>query len=162
MSECQNETLTRLRVWQQNLNASLLAQHSLLNSPIAHDWDIVALQEPHINSMKNTISSLYFHAVYPTTRFSAPNLTSRAITQISKSFDTNSWQQIAFPSPDVVVIQFKGPFGHCTLFNIYNDCLLTSTQDSLAAFLESEIANLRPSTDNHMIWLGDFNRHHPG
>ncbi|KAG1720129.1 uncharacterized protein EDB91DRAFT_1023216, partial [Suillus paluster] len=54
-----------IHVWQQNLNASLTAQHSLLNSPIACDWDIVALQEPHINSLKNTVSSPYFHAIYP-------------------------------------------------------------------------------------------------
>lgn len=161
MSEHHEEAPTRIRVWQQNLNTSLLAQHSLLNSPIARNWDIVALQEPHINSMKNTISSPYFHAVYPTTRFSTPGLTSRAVTLISKSFDTNSWQQIAFPSPDVVVIQLRGPFGRCTIFNIYNDCILTRTQDSLASFLEREVANIRPSADDHMIWLGDFNRHHP-
>ncbi|KAG1787677.1 uncharacterized protein HD556DRAFT_1246524, partial [Suillus plorans] len=98
---------------------SLVAQHSLLNSPIAREWDIIALQEPHINSMKNTISPTYFHAVYPTTRFSAPNLKSRAVTLISKSLETNSWQQFAFPSPDVVVIQFQGPFSRCTIFNIY-------------------------------------------
>ncbi|KAJ8589708.1 hypothetical protein M405DRAFT_693199, partial [Rhizopogon salebrosus TDB-379] len=110
-----------LHIWQQNLNTSLIAQHSLLNSPIARNWDIVALQEPHISSMKNTISSPYFHTVYPTTRFSSPELTSRAVTLISKSFNTNSWQQLAFPSPDVVVIQLCGPFGRCTIFNIYND-----------------------------------------
>ncbi|KAG1784833.1 uncharacterized protein HD556DRAFT_1231849, partial [Suillus plorans] len=121
MSERTNNMTTRLRIWQQNLNTSLIAQHSLLNSPIARDWDILALQEPHINRTKNTISSPYFHAVYPTTRFSSPELTSRAVTLISKTLDTNSWQQIPFPSPDVVVTQFRGPFGRCTIFNIYND-----------------------------------------
>jgi endonuclease/exonuclease/phosphatase family metal-dependent hydrolase len=163
MSEQRDNSPTRLRIWQQNLqvNTSLIAQHSLLNSPIARNWDIVALQEPHINSMKNTISSPYFHAVYPTTRFSSPELTSRAVTLISKSFNTNSWQQLAFPSPDVVVIQLCGPFGRCTIFNIYNDCSLTKTQEILANFLGKEIARIRPSADDHMIWLGDFNRHHP-
>ncbi|KAG2073314.1 hypothetical protein BDR04DRAFT_1011137 [Suillus decipiens] len=67
MSEHPNELLTQICVWQQNLNMSLRVQHSLLNSPIAWDWDIVALQEPHINSLKNSISSPYFHTVYPTT-----------------------------------------------------------------------------------------------
>ncbi|KAJ8589711.1 hypothetical protein M405DRAFT_738135, partial [Rhizopogon salebrosus TDB-379] len=121
MSEQRDNSPTRLCIWQQNLNTSLIAQHSLLNSPIARNWDIVTLQEPHINSMKNTISSPYFHAVYPTTRFSTPELTSRVVTLISKSFNTNSWQQLAFPSPDVVVIQLCSLFGRCTIFNIYND-----------------------------------------
>ncbi|KAG2037954.1 hypothetical protein BDR03DRAFT_862807 [Suillus americanus] len=67
MSEQHNGTPTQLHIWQQNLNASLVMQHSLLNSPIAHNWDIVAIQESYINSMKNTILSSYFHAVYPTT-----------------------------------------------------------------------------------------------
>ncbi|KAG2073313.1 hypothetical protein BDR04DRAFT_1011002, partial [Suillus decipiens] len=48
----------------------------------------------------------------------------------------------------------------CTIFNIYNDCLLTDTQEALASFLECRLANLCPSTHDHMIWLGDFNRHH--
>ncbi|KAG2071514.1 hypothetical protein BDR04DRAFT_951062, partial [Suillus decipiens] len=82
-------------------------------------WDLIALQKPHINKMKNTISSPYFHAVYPTTHFSSSESTSRAATLISKAFDTNSWQQIPFPSPDIVVIQFLGTFGHSTIFNIY-------------------------------------------
>ncbi|KAG2047701.1 hypothetical protein BDR06DRAFT_896922, partial [Suillus hirtellus] len=56
-------------IWQQNINTSLIAQHSLLNSSIACEWDVVALQELHINQMKNTISLPYFYAVYPTTHF---------------------------------------------------------------------------------------------
>ncbi|KAG1805297.1 uncharacterized protein BJ212DRAFT_1283778, partial [Suillus subaureus] len=120
-------TSTQIHVWQQNLNASLLAQHSLLNSSIAHNWDIVALQEPHINTLKNTISSPYFHTIYLTTHFSSLNLTSCTVTLVSKAFNTNSWQQIAFPSPDIVMIQFKDPFRRCTLCNVYNDCLLTLT-----------------------------------
>ncbi|KAG2070303.1 hypothetical protein BDR04DRAFT_1019257, partial [Suillus decipiens] len=160
-----------LCIWQQNLNTSLVVQHSLLNSPIAQDWDIVALQEPHINSLKNSILSPYFHAVYPTTHFSKPDLTSHAITLVSKSFDTNSWQQIMFPSLDVMVIQLQGLFGQCTIFNIYNNCLLTDTQEALALFLEQELMNLHPSAvinwaivtsaNDHMIWLRDFNRHNP-
>ncbi|KAG2064714.1 hypothetical protein BDR04DRAFT_1034532 [Suillus decipiens] len=131
--------MTTLYIWQQNLNSFLTAHHSLLNSPIANKWDIIALQEPHINYMKNTISSPYFHAVYPTSHFTAPETTSCTVTLISKAFDTKSWQQIPFPSPDVIVIQFLGPFGCCTVFNIYNDCNQTKTQEALSTFLECKI-----------------------
>ncbi|KIJ11402.1 hypothetical protein PAXINDRAFT_27822, partial [Paxillus involutus ATCC 200175] len=56
---------TQLRIWQQNLNTSRIVQLSLLNSRVAKDWDIVALQEPYINPMKNTTSTRRFHVVYP-------------------------------------------------------------------------------------------------
>ncbi|KAF9232837.1 hypothetical protein BU15DRAFT_32395, partial [Melanogaster broomeanus] len=91
------------------------------NRRIAEDWDILALQEPHINPMKNTISSKRYHVIYPSTRYSAPESKSRAVTLISTYMDSNSWTQLPFPSPDVVVIQLVGSFGRCTMFNIYND-----------------------------------------
>ncbi|KAF9232845.1 hypothetical protein BU15DRAFT_29153, partial [Melanogaster broomeanus] len=83
------------------------------------DWDILALQEPHINQMKNTTSTRRFHVVYPSTRYTSPESKSRAVTLISTAINSNSWSQLPFPSPDVVVIQLVGPFGRCTIFNIY-------------------------------------------
>ena len=31
----------------------------------------------------------------------------------------------------------------------------------ISTFLKNEIRQVRPNEDDHMIWLGDFNRHHP-
>ncbi|KAF8833665.1 hypothetical protein BDN67DRAFT_875127, partial [Paxillus ammoniavirescens] len=59
------ETTQHLRIWQQNLNSSDRVQNSLLNGPGAAQWDVLALQEPHINNMMNTASTGSFHAVYP-------------------------------------------------------------------------------------------------
>ncbi|KIK73141.1 hypothetical protein PAXRUDRAFT_46602, partial [Paxillus rubicundulus Ve08.2h10] len=89
--------------------------------PIAKDWDIIALQEPSINTVRNTISTRHFHTVYPSTCYSAPDKASRAITLISSALNTNSWSQLPFPSQDVVVIQLTGPYGKCMILNIYND-----------------------------------------
>ncbi|KIK96754.1 hypothetical protein PAXRUDRAFT_137789, partial [Paxillus rubicundulus Ve08.2h10] len=88
---------------------------------ITKDWDIIALQEPHISPMKNTTSSKCYHVVYPSTCYTSPESKLRATTLISTSINTNSWMQLPFPSPDVVIIQLVGTFGCCTLFNIYND-----------------------------------------
>ncbi|KAF9234670.1 hypothetical protein BU15DRAFT_52348, partial [Melanogaster broomeanus] len=110
-----------LKIWQQNLNTSLITQQSILNGPSVKDWNIYAFQEPHINFLRNMYSPSCYHVVYPSTHLTQPELASRAVTLISKSLNTNHWQQIPFPSPDVVVIQLLGPFGRCTLFNIYND-----------------------------------------
>ncbi|KAF9235753.1 hypothetical protein BU15DRAFT_20990, partial [Melanogaster broomeanus] len=121
MNNTTQNNSTQLRIWQQNLNTSRTAQLSLLNGPLANNWDILALQEPHINVMKNTSSTKRFHAIYPSTRYSSPDIKSRAVTLISTSLNTNSWTQLPFPSPDIIVIQLVGEFGHCTIFNIYND-----------------------------------------
>ncbi|KAG1785103.1 uncharacterized protein HD556DRAFT_1199776, partial [Suillus plorans] len=54
-----------LRIWQQNLNGSLIAQLSLLNNPAVADWDILLLQEPHINFLRNTSANHHWHVLYP-------------------------------------------------------------------------------------------------
>ncbi|KAF9239979.1 hypothetical protein BU15DRAFT_28137, partial [Melanogaster broomeanus] len=82
-------------------------------------WDILTLQEPYIDPRKNTISTCRFHVVYPTTRYNNHAPKSRAALLISTSLDSNSWSQLPFPSPDVVVIQVTGNFSCCTIFNIY-------------------------------------------
>ncbi|KIK79514.1 hypothetical protein PAXRUDRAFT_161158, partial [Paxillus rubicundulus Ve08.2h10] len=60
MNEHDHAPPTRLCIWQQNLNKSQVTQLSLLNSPIANDWDILAIQEPHIMTNGNTDSSSSF------------------------------------------------------------------------------------------------------
>ncbi|KAG1775002.1 hypothetical protein EV702DRAFT_922318, partial [Suillus placidus] len=91
------------------------------NGPTAQRWDILAFQEACEDRLRNTKSNRQWHTLYPTQHFTHPEQKTRAITLISTSLNTNDWQQISFPSSDVVVVQFSGPFGKCTLFNIYND-----------------------------------------
>ncbi|KAI5981031.1 Endonuclease/exonuclease/phosphatase, partial [Pisolithus albus] len=121
MTEAPNATLKHLRIWQQNLNCSGIAQHSLLHGPHSANWDIFALQEPHVRPNGNTISSPKFYTVYPSTHLSNPNLTPRAALLVSTTLSTNIWHQIPFPSPDVVVIQLTTATGKTTLINVYND-----------------------------------------
>lgn len=147
----------QLRIWQRNLNASKMAQLSTMNYVKQENWDIIALQEPHINPYDNTYSNRHYHMVYPSTKYTSESTT----TLISTTFSTNSWIQIPFPSPDVVVIQLSSPFSTCTLFNIYNVCNNNGTIIKLDKFLNDNIKRVLPSHDNHMIWLRDFNRHHP-
>ncbi|KIK20587.1 hypothetical protein PISMIDRAFT_105495, partial [Pisolithus microcarpus 441] len=65
MTDNPNPPNPLLRIWQQNLNRSSTNQHSLLHGPHAKDWNIYALQEPHIRPNKNTISTPKFYTVYP-------------------------------------------------------------------------------------------------
>ncbi|KAI6004880.1 Endonuclease/exonuclease/phosphatase, partial [Pisolithus albus] len=121
MTETPSTVLSHLRIWQQNLNHSGIAQHSLLHGPHSANWDIYALQEPHVHPNGNTISSPKFYMVYPSTHLTNPNLTPRAALLVSTSLSTNAWHQIPFPSPDMVVIQLITARGKATLINMYND-----------------------------------------
>ena len=150
-----------LRIWQQNLNNSLAAQHSLINGPIASQWDVLAIQEPAIDrNIGLTKANSHWRVIYPTHKFTQDSRP-RAVTLINSKLSTNYWKQIPFPSRDIVITQITGTQGTCTLFNIYNDGKNDRTIEELERFLATNIREVCPSANDHMIWLGDFNRHHP-
>lgn len=161
MSEQPEPTNVSLQIWQQNLNASLAAQESMMNSLEITKQDVLAIQEPHVNFLRNTCASHNWHVIYPTYHYLHPQKRSRAITFVNTSLDTNTWKQVPFPSSDVVIIQICGDFGICTIINIYNDCTHQDTLTALDTFLAQNIVTLCPTANDHMLWLGDFNRHHP-
>ena len=117
MNSTPNDSL-RLKIWQQNLNTSNIAQLSLLNNTDRGNWDILMLQEPYINSIGNTASFHHYHVVYPTLHH-ASKKRCRAVSLISTAISPNSWTQIDFPSCDVVIIQISTLNSKCTLVNIY-------------------------------------------
>ena len=155
-----HQTLSHLRIWQQNLNTSHTAQLTLLNSPISDDWDILALQEPALNTLGNTRASTHWRVVYPDRKYTHGE-TPRTVTLVNSKISTNAWRQIPFPSRDVVIIQLDTSSGKCTIVNVYNDNNHNNTIEELERFLDANIQDLRPSNEDHMVWLGDFNRHHP-
>jgi hypothetical protein len=111
----------KIIIWQQNVNKLLACQHSLLSSNklTSMGINIVALQEPAINPYNCTIASKEWIPIYPSTHRDALNKT-RAITLIRAQLSTDAWNQIDFPSGDVIVIQVSGDWGKLTIFNIYN------------------------------------------
>ena len=154
-------TITGLRIWQQNLNNSLTAQFSLINGPITDHWDVLALQEPAFDRRTGlTKANPHWRVVYPTIK-STEETRPRAISFINSKLSTNNWKQIPFPSRDVVITQFIGIQGNCTIINIYNDGKNNQTIEQLDRFLARHIREVRPLNLDHMFWLGDFNRHHP-
>ncbi len=82
---------------------------------------------------------------------------------IRADVSTENWNQVEFPSSGVTVIQMSGHWGKITVFNIYNDGegddmikLLTDYHHRNRATLEQAEAG-----EAHIIWLSNFNRHHP-
>ena len=151
--------LNNIRIWQQNLNTSHITQLTLTNTLPPSDWDIIALQEPAINKIGNTRANTHWRVVYPTAKYT-DGTRSRAVTLINSSISTNAWRQIDFPSADVVVVQLSTSQGYCTIFNIYNDCKHDNTISAIEQLMSEHIATVRPNQQDHMVWLGDFNRHH--
>ena len=114
--------MDKLTILQQNMNKSPACQHNLLsnNILIREGINIVALQEPAISGTGYSIASRDWTPVYPTRHGNAPSNT-RVITFIRADISTDSWNQLDFPSSDVIVTQITGQWGKLTIFNIYND-----------------------------------------
>ena len=160
MTDTLKEYSTRLHIWQENVNASDVTQHRTLNTKAYNEYDVIAFQEPYIDFLGNTRASHDWHVIYPSTHLSL-NEPKRSVILIRSNLFSCSWCQIDFPSNDVTVVQFSGDFGTLTLFNIYNDCNHRRTLTSLGNFCRQKGDIILPSVDAHLIWLGDFNRHHP-
>ena len=150
---------SKINIWQQNVNRSQTGQHALISSAALarRGIDVVALQEPSINSFGTTIAAREWIVVYPTTHHAKPTKT-RSLILLRSNILTDKWKQIDFPSGDVTIIAISGSWGEITLFNIYNDCEKNNTIHELEAFARSCASNTTPQPT---LWLGDFNRHHP-
>jgi exonuclease III len=124
--------------------------------------DIVALQEPAINPFNCTIASKEWIPVYPTMHRDTPNKT-RTVTLVQAQLSTDVWNQIDFPSGDVMVIQVSGDWGKLTIFNIYNEGESNITINKLTKFHKDNqhITERNGDTRALLMWVGDFNRHHP-
>jgi exonuclease III len=152
-----------LSIWQQNINKSSASQHDLISSGklLEDNINIIALQEPAINFLGKTIATKDWIAIYPTTHNANP-VKSRSILLLKASLCTDNWTQIDFPSSDITAVQLTGTWGKISIFNIYNDCDHNNTITSLSKF-QNENKNLLENVSQgsaHVIWLGDFNRHH--
>ena len=58
-------------------------------------------------------------------------------------------------------IQLKGAHGTLDIYNIYNDCLHNATMEALDTHLKACRSPPRSALDSHLLWCGNFNRHHP-
>jgi hypothetical protein len=147
-------------------NRSPNCQHGLISSRrlAKHNIDIIALQEPSVNFLSKTIASRDWIPIYPSTHGKQPEKT-RSITLIRGNILTESWEQLNFPSRDVTALRIKEKWGTIMLFNIYNDCENSETITALTNYHRQHIRSILGTEttlqDHHLIWLGDFNRHHP-
>src|SRR5580698_1720821 len=115
------DTPTKLRIWQQNVNKSLTAQQSLINSIHPNNYDLILLQEPYLDHNRRTRANPNWRVVYPSSYYT-DNSAIRAVILVNTKIDTNRWKQINIDNSDLVAIQITGDLRNISFFNVYNDC----------------------------------------
>jgi exonuclease III len=155
-----------LAIWQQNLNKSPLCEHGLKSSGrlARHNIDIIALQELSINFLHKMIMLWDWTPIYPSTHKKQPEKT-RMVTLNRGDLLTENWEQLDFLSGDVTALHIKDKEETLTMFNIYNNCEHNSTLEMLTSYHRQHTHELLGMESmhqkHHLLWLGDFNRHHP-
>jgi ribonuclease HI len=155
-----------LRIWQQNLNKSLVAQQSLLQTAhsAANSFDIICIQEPYIDFKGNSRALRKWTACYPTPSLSLPEAERkriRSIIFIRSDIKPDLWTQVEVNSLDVTAMAAHTTQGSFLIINVYNDCNHSASLDAVRALFESRRRSLPQDSHEEIILLGDFNRHHP-
>jgi hypothetical protein len=160
----QRPLMHKLSIWQQNVNKSPFCQHNIISNIhlTTLGINLIVLQEPALSGSRIMIAARDWITIYPTNHTNNP-LKTRSITLIKASVNSDSWSQLNFPSSDVTVTQITGNWGKITVFNIYNNGESEETVRQLTEYHSTNRASLErtPQGEAHIIWLGDFNRHHP-
>ena len=152
------ETITMLQI---NLNKSEKAHLDIINERLSEKYDVILIQEPYTTKFNAIRTPANFRPVYPTNRFQ-DDAQIRSVLWVNKRLDTKSWIILDIPDTnDITAIQLKGPYGKLTIFNIYNDCTHSDNQTALNRYIQRHANTLTRTENHHMIWAGDFNRHHP-
>jgi hypothetical protein len=152
-----NTNNSKLRIWQQNINRSLLGQQDLLNMLGKDEYDICAIQEPYLDFMNKTRANAHWTVIYPSTHAVEPKKT-RSVTLINKKLSTDKWEELEINSGDVTGLRLRTETNVIDLYNIYNDGENDGAIEEAGRVAEHHAGQ---RTRNGMIWLGDFNRHHP-
>ena len=147
--------LTRLRIWQQNTNRSLDAQSDLLHK--IQKYSIVLIQEPHIDFLGNSRATNRWRTVYPTNHINNKGKT-RSLILVNTLISTDAWRQIRIEHQDITAIEIQSGEQRIRIFNVYNSTEDNDTIQVLQTWFQSNRADNRNA---HIIFAGDFNRHHP-
>lgn len=151
--------ISHLRIWQQNLNKSLISQQHLLNTAHPRNWDILLLQEPWFGNTV-TRASHSWRVLYPDTYFRDKSSIMRSIILINTNLSTEHYEQIQFQSTDVTGIRIKAGSSTMLILNIYNDCNHNAALDEVTDFLAQQFPDDHVPDNCHVLVAGDFNRHH--
>ena len=169
-----NPPSTDFKIWQQNLWKSPNAWEHMLKNLDPKTYDLACIQEPYLNPVGLANASnlrRYWDVIYPTNHHSNPER-SQSILLVNKNLSKNNWHIVLLDTPNITAIELNGDFGKVRIYNIYNACDHARTLQFLERHMRAEEELSRSRHRNiaqgdqqvaavNMIWLGDFNRHHP-
>ena len=119
------------------------------------------IQEPHTTAFNAIRTPSNFRPVFPSNRLQDASQI-RSVIWVNKQLETKNWKILDIPNTnDITAIQLKGTYGTISIFNIYNDCDHSRNETILRDYLSRHRRNLVENEESHLIWAGDFNRHHP-
>lgn len=163
-----NRNLTELRILQMNVHKSRTAAFNLINEhggpeALSKKFDVICLQEPWTDKLGNARRGQRWDMIYPTSRLQlGKDSLLRSIILINRSISTDNWRQIEIPDTnDITAIQIEGATEKFNIFNIYLDGTHSTALDILKNQLSGPLRDTCYGQANHMMWCGDFNRHHP-
>ena len=159
--EIQDDNTIKIRIMQVNLNKSERAHLDIINENVSKRYDIMLIQEPYTTTFNAIRTPTNFRPIFPKNRI-ANESPIRSVIWVSKRLETKNWKMVDIPDTnDITAIQIKGTYGKISIFNIYNDCTNSRSEAKLREYVTNNRQELMGEDGEHMIWAGDFNRHHP-
>ncbi|KAF5366713.1 hypothetical protein D9758_006448 [Tetrapyrgos nigripes] len=162
-------TVQELKILQMNTHKSKTATLDLINetgtnnTDLSDIYDIICIQEPWVDGVGNAQQNHRWMMIYP---FSRPtlgtNVLLRSVILINKRIPSSSWQQLEVTrTNDITAVTFNAGTSRLHIFNIYNDGNHSTNLYTLRTYLNNHRNTLLWNESDHMMWCGDFNRHHP-
>src|SRR6202011_3471472 len=102
----------------------------------------------------------YWHIIYPANYYEEGRSRIWLLLLINTNINTDSYMVLPIPHSDITGVRFTSANGSLTVINVYNEITNNDTTDCLDSFLTANLRMARPTDLDHMLWLGDFNRHH--
>ena len=153
----------QLQLLQINLNKSEKAHLDIINERVSQNYNIILIQEPHTTAFNVIRTPTNFRPVFPAHRLQNQNQDQIcSVIWVNRKLNTENWKALDIPGTNnITAIQLKGPYRFISIFNIYNDCTHSRNKCILQKYIQDH-SNSKLATENHhMLWAGDFNRHHP-
>jgi hypothetical protein len=97
----------QLRIWQQTTHKSQTAQDYVINTARLEDWDVIAIQEPWIDSLDKSRASQYWRVVYPANYYEEEKMRVCSVLLINTNISTDCYCTLLILHSNITGIQFK-------------------------------------------------------
>ena len=144
----------KLRIWQQNINHSLEGQLDLLHSLKSDRYDMVVIQERHIDFMGHMRANLHWTVIYPRQHLSDPRK-NRSVILVNCDLYTNNWDDLNIMSYNMMGVRIHGTYGAICMLNIYNDCANNRSLAMVEEFMRRREERVRVGSRRRerVIWV---------